>query len=123
MCDLETSRMRRPWPALGRSDTGGRGNVCVCAYIYIYIYINSRNIQESFYIQELVQFVYGKLVYNSMRCSRVASDNRTQQAANHGFLVRQICSRYSSGNFGQQLYHVKLNKNPNAVTFVERDAK
>jgi len=22
MCDLETSRMRRPWPALGRSATG-----------------------------------------------------------------------------------------------------
>jgi hypothetical protein len=21
VCDLETSRMRRPWPALGRSDT------------------------------------------------------------------------------------------------------
>ena len=25
VCDLETSRMRRPWPALGRSATGGRG--------------------------------------------------------------------------------------------------
>jgi len=23
VCDLETSRMRRPWPALGRSATGG----------------------------------------------------------------------------------------------------
>jgi len=23
VCDLETSRKRRPWPALGRSDTGG----------------------------------------------------------------------------------------------------
>jgi len=23
VCDLETSRMRRPWPAPGRSDTGG----------------------------------------------------------------------------------------------------
>jgi len=22
VCDLETSRMRRPWPALGRSATG-----------------------------------------------------------------------------------------------------
>jgi len=30
VCDLETSRMRRPWPALGRSATGK---------IYIYIYI------------------------------------------------------------------------------------
>jgi len=28
VCDQETSRMRRPWPALGRSATG---------YIYIYI--------------------------------------------------------------------------------------
>ena len=24
VCDLETSRMRRPWPALGRSATGGK---------------------------------------------------------------------------------------------------
>ena len=24
VCDLETSRMRRPWPALGRSDTGNK---------------------------------------------------------------------------------------------------
>ena len=23
VCDIETSRMRRPWPALGRSATGG----------------------------------------------------------------------------------------------------
>ena len=26
VCDLETSRMRKPWPALGRSATGGGGN-------------------------------------------------------------------------------------------------
>jgi len=26
VCDLETSRMRRPWPALGRSATRGGGN-------------------------------------------------------------------------------------------------
>jgi hypothetical protein len=31
VCDLETSRMRRPWPALGRSATEKR------MYIYIYI--------------------------------------------------------------------------------------
>jgi len=40
--DLETSRMRRPWPALGRSATGKIKMyvcVCVCIYIYIYIYI------------------------------------------------------------------------------------
>jgi hypothetical protein len=29
VCDLETSVVSRPWPALGRSDTGGR------KYIYI----------------------------------------------------------------------------------------
>ena len=27
VCDLETSRMRRPWPALGRSAKGGKENV------------------------------------------------------------------------------------------------
>ena len=34
LCDLETSRMRRPWPALGRSTEGNTCiwtiNVCVC---------------------------------------------------------------------------------------------
>jgi len=29
VCDLETSRMRRPWPTLGRSATGKK-------YIYVY---------------------------------------------------------------------------------------
>ena len=36
VCDLETSRMRRPWPALGRSATG----------IYIYIYIERERERE-----------------------------------------------------------------------------
>ena len=35
VCDLETSRMRRPWPALGRSATGEK-NIYI---LYIYIYI------------------------------------------------------------------------------------
>jgi len=26
VCDLETSRMRRPWPSMGRSATGNKGN-------------------------------------------------------------------------------------------------
>ena len=50
VCDLETSRMRRPWPALGCSATEKKYIIyicvyyiyiymCVCVYIYIYIYI------------------------------------------------------------------------------------
>jgi len=35
VCDLETLRIRRPWPALGRS---------VTKRIYIYIYINQFNV-------------------------------------------------------------------------------
>jgi hypothetical protein len=31
VCDLETSRMRRPWPALGRSATGKK--TIVCAFV------------------------------------------------------------------------------------------
>jgi len=27
VCDLETTRMRRPWPALGRSATGKKKNI------------------------------------------------------------------------------------------------
>jgi len=33
VCDLETLRMRRPWPALGRSTTEKQKKI----YIYIYI--------------------------------------------------------------------------------------
>jgi hypothetical protein len=36
VCDLETSRMRRPWPMLGHSGTSQKN-----IYIYIYIYINT----------------------------------------------------------------------------------
>jgi len=50
VCDLETSRMRRPWPALGRSATKKEFifksikklpevNTLTWGYIYIYIYI------------------------------------------------------------------------------------
>ena len=28
VCDVETSRMRRPWPALGRSATGKKTKLC-----------------------------------------------------------------------------------------------
>jgi len=38
VCDLETSRMRRPWPALGRRATGKK-NICICIYLYILSYI------------------------------------------------------------------------------------
>ena len=40
VCDLETSRMRKPWPAFGRSaQLITDRQVCACVYIYIYIYI------------------------------------------------------------------------------------
>jgi len=45
VCDLETSRMRRPWPALGRSATGG--NICLCMYIYTYIHTNTQTHKSS----------------------------------------------------------------------------
>jgi hypothetical protein len=34
VCDLETSRMRRPWPALGRSATRKK-SVCVCVCVCV----------------------------------------------------------------------------------------
>jgi len=48
VCDLETSRMRIPWPALGSSATGEKHVCCTFSdtrvdvpslYVYIYIYI------------------------------------------------------------------------------------
>jgi len=38
VCDLETSRMRRPWPALGRSATGGKKHtyeIQITKYLYL----------------------------------------------------------------------------------------
>jgi len=32
VCDLETSSMRRPWPALGRSDTRKKNNITSSVY-------------------------------------------------------------------------------------------
>ena len=45
VCDLETSRMRRPWPALGCSTMGSGGifvptNAHTHTHIYIYLYYN-----------------------------------------------------------------------------------
>ena len=34
VCDLETSRMRRPWPALGRSATGKNKFLFLCTVSY-----------------------------------------------------------------------------------------
>ena len=39
VCDLETSRMRRPRPALGRSATEEKLRARVYIYIYIYLYL------------------------------------------------------------------------------------
>ena len=40
VCYLETSRMRRPWPVLGRSTTAKKKKkIFIYIYIYIYIYI------------------------------------------------------------------------------------
>jgi len=39
VCDLETSRMRRPWPALGRSATGG--NKCRTKYRVALVYCSA----------------------------------------------------------------------------------
>ena len=39
VCDLETSRMRRPWHALGCRAIGQINNICIIYIIYIYIYI------------------------------------------------------------------------------------
>ena len=36
VCDLETSKMRRPWPALGRSATGKKYIYISVVYVYIY---------------------------------------------------------------------------------------
>ena len=42
VCDLETSRMRRPWPALGRSATGGNPAYYLIAYEASFYSLNQR---------------------------------------------------------------------------------
>jgi len=39
VCDLETSRMRRPWPSWGCCAKNEQTYICVCVCVYIYIYI------------------------------------------------------------------------------------
>jgi hypothetical protein len=46
VCDLETSRMRRPWPALGSNATGRKmimntGNLCTVMWISIKISLSA----------------------------------------------------------------------------------
>ena len=37
VCDLETLKMRRPWPALGRSVTGKKGkNIYILIYLFLF---------------------------------------------------------------------------------------
>ena len=40
VCDLETSRMRRPWSPLGRSATGNLYIYYIYIYIYLFIYFS-----------------------------------------------------------------------------------
>ena len=42
VCDLETSRMRRPWPALSRSATAKKK--CILLVIFTVISVNSKNV-------------------------------------------------------------------------------
>jgi hypothetical protein len=35
VCNLKTSRTRRPWPALGRSATGGKKSILFVTFIII----------------------------------------------------------------------------------------
>ena len=41
VCDLETSRMRRPWPALGRSSTAKKKYI----YIYTHTHTHTQNVK------------------------------------------------------------------------------
>jgi len=43
VCDLETSRMRRPWPALGRSATGNKQTNDVIPNAFMKLKINREN--------------------------------------------------------------------------------
>jgi len=62
VCDLETPRMRRPWPALGRSATEKKNiNIfitIICFYNYLYPW-NSRNFKHSRY-----SFIDTNLIHN-----------------------------------------------------------
>jgi len=61
-CDLETSRMRRPWPALDRSATGGGVGpthyfrlvflycVLIAMYVCMHLYTYESNVYVIFYI-------------------------------------------------------------------------
>ena len=64
VCDLETSRMRRPWPALGRSATGGGVGVgvsrtsCYCDLRKLFLFV----------VRSLYPFLVWTLLPTYCRC-------------------------------------------------------
>jgi len=50
MCGLETSRMRRPWPALGRSATGKKGHLAIWTLNPPFLEIHLSKWHEAFHV-------------------------------------------------------------------------
>jgi hypothetical protein len=59
VCDLETSRMRRPWPAMGRSATKKKSH-----YIWTIFYTKPCiNLQSEWYVQAFTVFTHTASTY------------------------------------------------------------
>ena len=84
VCDLETSRMRRPWSALGRSATEKK----------IYIYINIIFISG-------LQIILCNLLYTSLHTIQIILTSDI-------FIIIHILFYYSTLNFNKKLYFLIL---------------
>ena len=69
MCDLETSRIRRPWPAVGRSATWKK-----IIYIYIYIYIYTHNLSPRIYTHRTTNIHFNEGLYCGGDSCRSSAD-------------------------------------------------
>jgi len=88
VCDLETSRMRRPWPALGRSATGGKNTVL---YMYMFRAIScSSSGGQIVLIQHLVI-----IQFDLLRMSKILLDTCTCRGFNK--CIKNLCIKLVIG--------------------------
>ena len=63
VCDLETSRMRRPWPTLGRSTTGEKkGRTLRCLWVVTWIFVHRVSHKSLTWITTFIYTSYVKKV-------------------------------------------------------------
>ena len=104
MCDLVTSRMRRPWPALGRNDTRKKekkrkGNTSLseftCIHISVSIFTQLHHFQPlltHFWQSAFTSVLLETLPHTSQRASSSLHSQRRLKISQHATVIlRDFC--------------------------------